>query len=383
MHHMRTVPSPDRKAQKIDTSMPEFSEKNPTRRRWMKPLFLMVITAVVTVAIVESLHWWRHVDEPNAQVEADFTLLSSSVNATIKTVHVRRGERVEKGALLASMDTAVEGLDVETLKAEIAKEKANRDQIIAELAQYRREMKDKIATAEAAVSMRRREYAIWKNRHVIAQSNVERNKQLASRRAASKRQLDEAQDRLLDIVSKQRSLETSIQNHQKKLSELKNALEKEVVFAARIEAIDRVIDKIGVQLRQAQRRLSDMHIRSPIAGIIDEVYVTAGVYVEDGDRGFLLHDPNALWLEARIDESDIRHIASGQAVTIEFDAYPFEYYEGKVRSIGHATLGSMINGDNKAADPRSAQRVPVLIDLPKMDKATWPGMRASVNISVR
>jgi membrane fusion protein (multidrug efflux system) len=126
-----------------------------------------------------------------------------------------------------------------------------------------------------------------------------------------------------------------------------------------------------------------MHIRAPIAGIIDEVYVSAGVYVEDADRAFLLHDPNALWLEAQIDESDIRHVVSGQPVTIEFDAYPFEYYQGRVRAIGRATLGSMTSGGEEALDPRLAQRIPVLIELPEMDKAIWPGMRASANITVR
>ena len=342
----------------------------------------MGIAILIGIAVVESLHWWRHVDEANARVEVDFTLLSSSVNATVETVHVRRGERVEKGAVLASMDTAVTGLDEATLEAEIARDQAARNQVTQELAHYRREMNDKIATAEAAVNLLRREHATWQSRLALAQENVDRNKQLASRRTVSRRQLDDANDRLLDITSKMRSLETEIQTRRKMLQELTNALAKETVYRARIEAIERSIDKIGVQLRQTRQRLKDMHIRAPIAGIIDEVYVSAGVYVEDGDRAFLLHDPNALWLEAQIDEGDIRLVAPGQPVEIEFDAYPFEYYQGTVRSIGHATLGSMSNG-GKAADPRLAQRIPVLIDLPKIDKPTRPGMRASVNILVR
>ena len=109
--------------------MSEINEKKPMRRLWIKPLALVAITTLVAVIVIETMHWWRHVDEPNALVKADFTLLSSSVNATIKVVHVRRGDRVEKGELLASMDTAVEGLNVKTLKAEIAKQEANRNQI--------------------------------------------------------------------------------------------------------------------------------------------------------------------------------------------------------------------------------------------------------------
>ena len=361
--------------------MSEFTPRG--RRSWLKAALFMGAAVLLGIVVVESLDWWRHVNEPNARVQVDFTLLSSSVNGTVEVVHARRGQRVERGALLASMDTAVAELDVATLAAEIAKERARRSQIEAELANYQREMTDKIATAQAAVNLLRREHATWKSRHTIAQRNVERNKKLAARRTISKRQFDEARDRLLDVTSNLRSLETEYQTSQKKLFELRNALKKETVYRSRIEAIDRAIDKIGVQLRQSKQRLADMHIHAPIAGVIDEVYLSAGVYVEDGDRAFLLHDPDALWLEARVDESDISLVAPGQAVSIEFDAYPFEYFDGMVRTIGHATLGSMTSGSKQTADPRLAQRIPVLIDLPKMDKPVRPGMRASVNITVR
>ncbi|MBT3331593.1 MAG: HlyD family secretion protein [Rhodospirillaceae bacterium] len=355
------------------------------QRRWIKPLCFVIAAIFLGLAGVEGLHWWRHVDEPNAQVEADFTLLSSSVNATVETIHVKRGDRVEKGAVLASMDTAVAELDVATQAAEVARQQAAKKQIEAERSQYKREMNDKIATARAAVDLQRLEHATWTSRRAIAQSNVDRKLELVARRTISERQVEDARDRLLDITSKIRSLETSIQTSEKKYLELTNALYKETVFDSRMVSIDRTIDKINVQLRQSKQRLIDMHIHAPISGIIDEVYVAVGVYIEDGHRAFLLHDPNALWLEAQIDESDIRQISPGQAVTIEFDAYPYDYFEGQVRTIGHATLGSMTNGDGKTADPRMAQRIPVLIDLPELDadKAIRPGMRASVNITVR
>ena len=136
-----------------------------SRRKWVKPAIYAGLAVLIGIAGVETLHWWRHVDEPNARVEADFTLLSSSVNATIGEVHVRRGDRVAKGALLASMVTAVAGLDVATLEAEAAKERAARDLVEAELAEYIRETHDKIATAKAEISLQRREHTAWERRH--------------------------------------------------------------------------------------------------------------------------------------------------------------------------------------------------------------------------
>lgn len=361
-----------------------MSDLTPKPRRVMIRMLLFVsVAAMIGFALVEGLHWWRHVDEPNAQVQVDFSLLSSSVNATVKTVHVRRGERVEVGALLASMDTVVAELDTATLEAEIGREQAARAEIEAELAQYHREMADKIVTAKSAIKLQSREHATWERRLTIAQANVVRNRKLASRRAITSRQMDDATERLLDVTSNLRSLETDIQTKRQELVELKNALKKEAVYQSRIMAIDQAVEKVKVQLRQAAQRLEEMHVRAPIAGVIDEIYVSPGVYVEDGDRAFLMHDPSALWLEAAVDESDIRLVQPGQSVRIEFDAYPFEYFQGKVRALGNATLGSMNDGGKETPDPRSAQRVQVLIDLPQTGKPVWPGMRASVNISVR
>ncbi|MBT6910034.1 MAG: biotin/lipoyl-binding protein, partial [Rhodospirillaceae bacterium] len=243
------------------------------QRRWIKPLCFVIAAIFLGLAGVEGLHWWRHVDEPNAQVEADFTLLSSSVNATVETIHVKRGDRVEKGAVLASMDTAVAELDVATQAAEVARQQAAKKQIEAERSQYKREMNDKIATARAAVDLQRLEHATWTSRRAIAQSNVDRKLELVARRTISERQVEDARDRLLDITSKIRSLETSIQTSEKKYLELTNALYKETVFDSRMVSIDRTIDKINVQLRQSKQRLIDMHIHAPISGIIDEVYV--------------------------------------------------------------------------------------------------------------
>ncbi|MBC8240062.1 MAG: biotin/lipoyl-binding protein [Alphaproteobacteria bacterium] len=112
--------------------MSEFTSK--ARRRWVKPLLFTVAALLIGVIVVEGIHWWRHVDEPSARVEVDFTLLSSSVNATVKAVHVRRGDRVEKGALLASMDTAVAGRGGGTLEAGMGRERAARDTVEADLA---------------------------------------------------------------------------------------------------------------------------------------------------------------------------------------------------------------------------------------------------------
>ena len=126
-----------------------------------------------------------------------------------------------------------------------------------------------------------------------------------------------------------------------------------------------------------------MDIFSPIDGVVNEIYERPGAYVEDGDPVFLLHNPNMLWIEADIDESDIRHVVVGQRVIVELDAYPFERFEGTVRSVGHVTRSNIERADAARNGAPGAERIPITIDFPPIGKAVWPGMRAAVNVVIR
>ena len=55
-------------------------------------------------------------------------------------------------------------------------------------------------------------------------------------------------------------------------------------------------------------------VKSPINGIIDSVYKYKGEHVEEAERMILLHDENSLWIEANVDESQLRHLELGQRV---------------------------------------------------------------------
>ena len=89
-----------------------------------------------------------------------------------------------------------------------------------------------------------------------------------------------------------------------------------------------------------------------------------------------------LWIEAKVEESNIRLVEVGQPVRIELDAYPFEEFTGTVRAIGRVTLGQQ-SGLGAPDSGNGVQRIRVDIELPDIGKPVWPGMRAAVNIVVR
>jgi membrane fusion protein (multidrug efflux system) len=351
-------------------------------RRATRLVLSLVIIGVAAFAVYEGLHWYQHVFEPNAKIEADFIELSSSVNGTIEQILVRRGDKVSAGQKLASMDSSVAELEVLSLQADIERERATRRQVEAELAAFQLELTNKIATALESIKHLRGESSTLVERWTIARTNVDRNTKLLDKSMVARQRIDDANDKLLEIKGKRQDLQTTIRVREKQLEELEGTRIQEDIYQSRIGVIDRTIDKTVVRLQQSQEQLNDMHVYSPVDGLVNEVYVSPGSYVEDGDQVFLVHDPRAIWIQANIDESDIRHVATGQRVVIDIDAYPFEHFAGTVRSIGQVT-SAVMTATAPSERTGGGQRIPVLIDFPPIGKTVWPGMRVAVNIVVR
>ncbi|MCG8548573.1 MAG: HlyD family efflux transporter periplasmic adaptor subunit, partial [Alphaproteobacteria bacterium] len=97
----------------------------------------------------------------------------------------------------------------------------------------------------------------------------------------------------------------------------------------------------------------------------------------------MLHDPVLYWVEAYVDEGQIRHVRVGQEVLIHLDAYPFEDFHGRVQRIGSITTRNAANG-NGGADKLggSVERVPVRISIDNPPPNITPGMRGEVNIRI-
>lgn len=357
--------------------LPTFSGKTVKRA-----IFVLIAIAVVALAVREGRFWYEHVHEPNARVQANFWVLASSVNGKLQELHVARGESVERGQLLASMDSRQAALRVESLNAEIARLNLDRAEAEAELDYFNSELSDRIVTATKEKDVTGASYTTATERLEIARKNVERNRALESKSVVAQQRLDDANDRLLEMTERVRELQADMTRSDLRLTELKGQRKRKAVFESRIAIIDGEIEKMTVELRLAKQKVEDMHIVSPIDGVLNRVHVNPGTYVEDGQPLMLLHDPADLWIEAKVEESNIRLIKVGQTVRIELDAYPFAEFAGTVRAIGRVTLGQQ-SGLEAPDSGNGVQRIRVDIELPSIGKPVWPGMRAAVNIVVR
>lgn len=150
--------------------------------------------------------------------------------------------------------------------------------------------------------------------------------------------------------------------------------------AARLDLEQRNAQLIRAQATfdQAQIRLNDCIVRSPIDGIVldkpvDEGQVIMGGLntVSGGTTIVTIADMSRVFVYANIDEVDIGKIKIGQEAHIVADAFPEEKFIGKVLRI-----------DPLAKVEQNVTRFPVVIEVPNPKYRLLAGMNATVTVTV-
>ena len=350
------------------------------RHTRLKLIIMTAAAGLIAFGVVEGLFWWRHVTTTNAWIEADFTLMGSSINGRISSIETSKGDTVKAGRLLAKMDTELVELNLASLLTDLEQEKAKKTLIESELKAFQKEISDRVETQKALIAGLNRELETFQLRLEIAQSTMNRNAPLIRSKVVSEQAREKFKDRILEITSKIDETQTKILEKNRKIAELQGTRIQEGVYKSRIQVIDGGIKKLKVRIRQVERELSKMHIYAPFDAVINDIYVDTQNYVEDGDRVFLLHNPQNLWVEALVDESEVRLLSNGQLAEIDIDAQPDFKFSGKIVSVGQATIGSM-NGSHE--NTRGAPKLPVRINIDNSTHSLWPGVRATVHIRIR
>ncbi|MEQ8200649.1 MAG: efflux RND transporter periplasmic adaptor subunit [Syntrophomonadaceae bacterium] len=127
-------------------------------------------------------------------------------------------------------------------------------------------------------------------------------------------------------------------------------------------------------------------IRSPIDGKIILANVVRGQVLSPGMEIATVADTVHPYIKANIEETDIFHIQTGQAVDIKLDAYPRQKFIGYVGSIGLATnsaLGTSLSLNTSGTYSKVTQLIPVRIIITNADDLVlMPGMNATVRIHI-
>ena len=345
---------------------------------------ILLVGAFLTVSY-EAFHWFTHVYEDNARIQTDITKISAQVDGKIESILVKEGFVVKKGQLLIVLHHEDIKLNIKSLQTNLSLERAKRAGLEAEKSVFKTDLASKIQTQRVKIRSMEQESLSIDGRLRLANKNLSRVKLLVERKLTADTALIAEQDKVLALEGEATFLAGRTSVARQELAQLRTTNNKISIIENEIRISDIEQIRIEDSIRQQELKTSYRHITSPIDGVVGRIIKFRGEYIEDGVNIIMLHDPNLYWVEAYIDESQLRHLRVGQDVLINLSAHPFEDFNGKVKQIGRITTSEMglsakVNGNNRFGS--SNERIPVRISLDNPPPDLTPGMRADINVRI-
>jgi membrane fusion protein, multidrug efflux system len=314
-------------------------------RRYRRMLLLVVLPLVALVAgVIFYLNGGRYVSTDDAYVGAQKVLITPDISGKIEKVVVREGERVKQGDVLFEIDPVPFRFAVQEASAKLDQARTTYDNLVANIKIYQ-QMED---LAQQSVDLKQRD--------------VERKSTLVKSSFGSQLDLDNASNAFVTAKAQLEFLKQQLSNSKTQL--LGNPdlpLEQFPPYA-----------QAKAALEQAQRNLDHTEMRAPMDGIATQVdQIQLGRFVVAGTPVFSIIDTSKPWVDANLKESDFTHIAVGQPVSIEVDAFPDHVFKGTIGSLSPGTGAqfAILPPQNATGNfVKVVQRVPVRIYFDGADK---------------
>lgn len=306
------------------------------RRRWRKPVIITLVVVGLVAALCVGAMWAFERAKVATQPKPDKVRLetpvlgdlieivqapgeiepktkvsiSARVAARVVELPFKEGERVSAGDATTSPSVLVR-LDATDLQAALRSSEAKRGA-----------QESQIAVAEARIEAQKSQIRLTKIQLADAQRELQRVKQLLQTRSVSQSEMDQAQRKYDEIQAQLEAAEHGLH------ADIANR----IAMRHNLEAAD-------AEITRARDNLSYATITSPIDGIVTRVNAKVGELVVTGT----MNNPGTVILEvadlsrmlvvAKLNESDVAAVKTGQAVRAHVEAYRGRVFEGTVDNI--------------------------------------------------
>ncbi len=319
---------------------------------------LLLLVIVPLVAIAAGLYFYstggRYVSTENAYVRADIIAISADIDGRVTSVSVADNQRVEKGAELFR-------LDAEPLRSQVGEAEAELQLARVSIDSMRAEYQE----AMAAIRTARQQVGYLQRR-------LDRQAKLIQRGVVSDEKHDEA---LYELRAATQEVATLRERAGRVLANLGGDLD--IAYEAHP-----AYQAAQYRLELARTRERKTVVRAPAAGIISNMRLQAGEFVEQGRAVFSLVNDNDVWVEANLKETQLTHLAPGQHATLSVDAYPGIEWHAVVSDIAPTTGAefSLLPPQNATGNwVKVVQRVPVRLRIEPRPDA--PRLRIGMTVT--
>ena len=318
---------------------------------------LLVVVPLIAVAIGTYIYAesGRYVTTENAYIKSNVVAISSDVSGRVEWVGVDDNTLVREGQILFRLDQQPFKIALERSEAELDLVRTQVEHLRADY----HEAVAQVAAEEEKVKFLTRQLA--------------RQKTLKERKLASEQAYDVAAH---DLALAKRQVRVLRQRVHGVLQSLGGNP------AIEAEEHPRFL-RARTERDQAEIALADTTVEAPVDGVVSNMKLQAGEYVEEGHAVFTVIENGKVWVEANLKETQLTHVLEGQTASITVDAYPGVEWPATVDAIAPATGAefSVLPPQNATGNwVKVVQRIPVLLDVEQPPKGH--PLRAGMTVTV-
>jgi len=338
----------------------ELLEKIKFKPNYFSPLFwIKSIVALILILIFYFILMDRYTPyTSDAYIQAYVVQIAPQVEGRVIEVKASNNQSVNKGDVLFRIDPRPYEYTVAQLRAELVQTQQEIDQIKSEIVS----MKASLESARADLNYTQKRYNDLKP--------------LAEKNYIARLEFDEAQD---NLNSSKAALLSAEANLQASMQKLEFTIDGDYALIRNAEA----------RLATAQYDLEQTTVYAPTDGVVSNLQLTRGAYIDVGTAVLTLVDTDSWWIVANFKENSLGRIKNGQKAELSIAMYPGKIFKAYVESADWGVSsgqgipsGELPIVENPTTWIKLAQRFPVRlkIDEDESDYKLRVGGSATVTV---
>jgi membrane fusion protein (multidrug efflux system) len=320
---------------------------------------ILLLIVVPLVAVAAGLYIYatggQEVETDNAYVKANIVPISAAVTGRVIEVMAHDNEVVAAGTVLFRLDPEPYQIALNGAKAQM---EVIRTDVLSMRAEYR-------ATLQEAAEAR--------SRIDFLEKQLARQEYLKEKGMTRGDTYDEARQAVLAAKSR---LENIRERTNRVLASLSGDPNLPPERSPRYAEARAAWDAANLDMTRS-------FIKAPFAGVVSNMKLQVGEYVEKGAPMFSLIENGRLWVEANYKETQLTYMVVGQPAKVAADAYPDWEWPASVDTIASATGAefAVLPPQNATGNwVKVVQRIPVRIKVEQPPGK--PQLRAGMTVTV-
>ncbi|MGA1845926.1 HlyD family secretion protein [Deferribacter abyssi] len=347
---------------------------------------ILLLTLGLAVFIYFAYQYFNFIKE-FATTDAMFVKSNKITNISFKRVggkliklYFKEGDNVEKGDLMAEIDSTDYKVKLEAITKKIESLKKKKEQLDIQIDRVSKELVIKKQNAQKNVEYIEKEIKSIKYNIEEMETNIEqmtrdynRYKTLYEQKAVSKRSYEDIETKLKSLKQKKKSLESKLEGLIKQKDMAYNNIRiieekfKQIKELEKTkESLIKQIDAAKQEQKDTKNLISYCKLYAPFDGVVGKKYVEVGTVVNSGYPIYSIVDTKDLYVEVLLEETKMNGVKKGAPATFRVDAYPNIEFKGIVESIYPASAATyaLVPRDISAGEfTKVAQRIPIKIKI--------------------